>query len=206
MRSGRRQQILEVLAHELETKPGARLTTAGLAAAVGVSESALYRHFPSKAKMFDALIEFAEDAVFGLINRILQDQTDPVQRCEQIGSVVLQFAEKNPGIARILIGDILLGENERLRARVLQFFERLETEVRQVLRMATMLTGPQPDRGVILGAANLFCAVLIGRIGQFVRSGFRKPPTQYWPEQWGMLTRALFVTYPLRGFEASTGD
>ncbi len=193
MRSGRRQQILEVLARELETKPGARLTTAGLAAAVGVSESALYRHFPSKAKMFDALIEFAEDAVFGLITRILQEQIDPVQRCAQIGSVVLQFAEKNPGIARILMGDILLGENERLRARVLQFFERLETQVRQVLREATLTTGPQPDRSVILGAANLLCAVLIGRIGQYVRSGFRQLPTQYWPDQWGMLARAVFV-------------
>lgn len=194
MRSGRRQQILEVLARELETKPGARLTTATLAAAVGVSESALYRHFPSKAKMFDALIEFAENAVFGLIARILQEQPDPVQRCAQIGSVVLQFAETNPGIARILIGDILLGENERLRARVLQFFDRLETEVRQVLRLATISAGPQPDRSVVLGAANLFCAVLIGRIGQFVRSGFRQLPTQYWPEQCGMLTRALFVS------------
>ncbi len=193
MRSGRRQQILEVLARELETKPGARLTTAGLAAAVGVSESALYRHFPSKAKMFDALIEFAEDAVFGLITRILQERIDPVQRCAQIGSVVLQFAEKNPGIARILMGDILLGENERLRARVLQFFERLETQVRQVLREATLTTGPQPDRSVILGAANLLCAVLIGRIGQFVRSGFRQLPTQYWSDQWGMLARAVFV-------------
>ncbi len=193
MRSGRRQQILEVIARELETKPGAKLTTAALAAAVGVSESALYRHFPSKAKMFDALIEFAEDAVFGLITRILQEQADPVQRCAQIGSVMLQFAEKNPGIARILIGDILLGENERLRARVLQFFERLETQIRQVLREATLAPGPQPDRALILSAANLLCALLIGRISQFVRSGFRQPPTQHWAEQWGMLARALFV-------------
>ena len=193
MRNGRRQQILEVIARELETKPGAKLTTAALAAAVGVSESALYRHFPSKAKMFDALIEFAEDAVFGLINRILQEQPDPLQRCAQIGSVMLQFAEKNPGIARILLGDILLGENERLRARVLQFFERLETQIRQVLREATLAPGPQPDRALIQCAANLFCALLIGRISQFVRSGFRQLPTQHWAEQWGMLARALFL-------------
>ncbi len=193
MKNGRRQQILEVIARELETKPGAKLTTAALAAAVGVSESALYRHFPSKAKMFDALIEFAEDAVFGLINRILQEQPDPLQRCAQIGSVMLQFAEKNPGIARILLGDILLGENERLRARVLQFFERLETQIRQVLREATLAPGPQPDRALIPSTANLFCALLIGLISQFVRSGFRQLPTQYWAEQWGMLARALFV-------------
>jgi TetR/AcrR family transcriptional regulator len=193
VRNGRRQQILEVLARELETKPGARLTTAALAAAVGVSESALYRHFPSKAKMFDALIEFAEDAVFGLITRILQEEADPTHRCAQIGTVVLQFAEKNPGIARILIGDILLGEHERLRARVLQFFDRLETQIRQVLREATLVSGPQPDRATVLAAANLFSAVLIGRIGQFVRSGFRQLPTAYWPDQWPMLTRALFA-------------
>jgi TetR/AcrR family transcriptional regulator len=193
VRNGRRQQILEVIARELETKPGAKLTTAALAAAVGVSESALYRHFPSKAKMFDALIEFAEDAVFGLVTRILQEQTDPLQRCAQIGSVMLQFAEKNPGIARILIGDILLGENERLRSRVLQFFERLETQLRQVFREATLAPGPQPDRAQISSAANLICALLIGRISQFVRSGYRELPTQHWAEQWGMLARALFV-------------
>lgn len=193
MRNGRRQQILEVLARELETRPGAKLTTAGLAAAVGVSESALYRHFPSKAKMFDALIEFAEEAVFGLVTRILEEESNPQHRCAQIGSVVLQFAEKNPGIARILIGDILLGEHERLRARVLQFFDRLETQFRQVLRDATLAPGPQPDRTAILATANLLAAVLIGRIGQFVRSGFRQLPTAHWTEQWPMLARAVFT-------------
>ncbi|MGD9601652.1 MAG: nucleoid occlusion factor SlmA [Gammaproteobacteria bacterium] len=193
MRQGRRQQILEVLAHELETRPGAKLTTAGLAAAVGVSESALYRHFPSKAKMFDALIEFAEESVFGLVTRILQDERDAAERCARIGAVVLGFAEKNPGIARILIGDILLGEHERLRARVLQFFERLEMQVRQVLRDATLTPGPQPDRARITEAANLLCAVLIGRIAQFVRGGFRQPPTAFWNDQWPMLARAVFA-------------
>jgi len=193
VRSGRRQQILEVLARELETSPGAKLTTAGLAAAVGVSESALYRHFPSKAKMFDALIEFAEDAVFGLIARILQEEANPAQRCAQIGSVVLQFAEKNPGIARILIGDILLGEHERLRARVLQFFDRLETQLRQILRDATLAPGPQPDRAAILAASNLLSAVLVGRIAQFVRSGFRQLPTTHWSQQWPMLAHAVFI-------------
>lgn len=193
MSSGRRQQILEVFARELETRPGARLTTADLAAAVGVSESALYRHFPSKAKMFDALIEFAEESVFGLVTRILQEETDVARRCAQIGSVVLQFAEKNPGIARILIGDILLGEQARLQARVLQFFDRLETQLRQLLREATLVPGPQPDRAAIVATSNLMTAVLIGRLGQFVRSGYRQLPTTHWVEQWPMLARAMFV-------------
>ena len=128
----RKQQILEVLASELETNPGTRITTAGLAKAVGVSEAALYRHFASKAKMFEALIDFAEDSVFGLINKIVSNETDATIRCEKIIQLMLGFSEKNPGITRILIGDALLGENERLHARVMQFFERLETQFRQI--------------------------------------------------------------------------
>ncbi len=196
MRHGRRQQILEVLARELETRPGARLTTAGLAAAVGVSESALYRHFPSKAKMYEGLIEFAEETVFGLVSRILQSEPDPRRRCAQIGTVVLQFAEKNPGITRLLIGDVLLGEHARLHARVVQFFDRLETQLRQILREATLTAGPQPDRGAILASANLYGAVLLGRLAQFVRSGFRQLPTTYWAEQWPLLALSLFSPGP----------
>ncbi len=174
-------------------RPGDRLTTASLAAAVGVSEAALYRHFPSKAKMFEALIEFAEASVFGLVTTIMTEQRDASIRCAQIGSVLLRFAERNPGIARILIGDILLGEHERLRARVGQFFDRIETQFRQILREATVAPdGPQPDRATINAAANLLTAVMIGRIGQFVRSGFSSSPTALWDEQWVMLARALF--------------
>ena len=192
MSGERRQQILEVLARELETKPGVRLTTAQLAAAVGVSEAALYRHFPSKARMFEALIEFAESAVFGLVNRILEAQTDPALRCGQMGSVLLQFAERNPGIARILIGDILLGEHERLRHRVTNFFERFETQLRQVLRDATLTTPSRVDPATVNASANLLASVLMGRIGQYVRSGFRILPTPQWDDQWLMLAKALF--------------
>ena len=192
MSGERKQQILEVLARELETKPGVRLTTAKLAAAVGVSEAALYRHFPSKARMFEALIEFAEAAVFGLINQILATHTDPAIRCAQMGTVLLQFAERNPGITRILIGDILLGEHERLRQRVTHFFERFEMQVRQVLRDATLVFPPSLDPATVTAAANLLAAVLMGRIGQFVRSGFRILPTPHWEDQWSMLVRALF--------------
>ena len=194
MSGARRQQILEVLARELESKPGARLTTAQLAAAVGVSEAALYRHFPSKARMFEALIEFAETTVFGLINRILEAQSDPAIRCAQMGTVLLQFAERNPGIARILIGDILLGEHERLRQRVMNFFERFETHLRQILRDASLTTPSPVNPATINAAANLAASLLMGRISQFVRSGFRVLPTPLWDDQWSMLERAVFRT------------
>ena len=138
----RRQQILEVLASELETNPGLRITTAGLASAVGVSEAALYRHFASKAKMFEALIDFAEESIFGLINKIISNETDATLRCEKIIQLMLGFSEKNPGITRILIGDALLGENERLHARVMHFLDRLETQFRQILREANLGDGP----------------------------------------------------------------
>jgi len=143
----RRQQILEALAHELEMNPGERITTAGLARAVGVSEAALYRHFPSKAKMFEGLIEFIEDSIFTLINRILKEEVSSLKRCENILSLLLGFSERNPGLTRILSGDILTGETERLRVRVGQFYERLETQLKQVLREGEMnkevnLTGP----------------------------------------------------------------
>jgi len=117
----RSQQILEALAHELETNPGERITTASLARAVGVSEAALYRHFPSKARMFEGLIEFLENTVFSLINRILADEKDAVLRCEVIMKVLLGFSARNPGLTHILMGDALVGETERLRLRIGQF-------------------------------------------------------------------------------------
>jgi TetR/AcrR family transcriptional regulator len=192
VKNNRRQQILEILATELENKPGSRITTAGLAAAVGVSEAALYRHFPSKAKMFEALIEFAEDSVFGLINHILAEQQDAELRCRQIAIVLLKFAERNPGIARILMGDVLLGENERLRVRVAQFFQRIETQFKQVLREAVMGAGPQPQRAEINAAANLLLAGVTGRINQFVRSDFTLLPSTYWEDQWRILSAGTF--------------
>ena len=118
----RRQQILEVLAQELESHPGSRITTAALAEAVGVSEAALYRHFASKAKMFEALIDFAEDSVFSLTNKILEQEKDVVVRCERLIQLVLGFSDRNPGIPRVLLGDALVGENERLRVRVGKFY------------------------------------------------------------------------------------
>jgi len=195
VKRNRKQQILEVLAVELESKPGSRITTAGLAKAVGVSEAALYRHFPSKAKMFEALLEFSEDSVFGLVNRIIDEQDDVEVRCFQIGTVVLKFAERNPGIARLLMGDVLLGENERLRHRVAQFFARLETQINELLRHWVATSQSQKARSDVAPIANLFMAVISGRIAQFVRTEFRVAPSQHWDEQWRILSRAAFVRH-----------
>ncbi len=187
----RRQQILEVLASELETNPGLRITTAGLAAAVGVSEAALYRHFASKAKMFEALIDFAEESVFSLINKIVSNETDAALRCEKIIQLMLGFSEKNPGITRILIGDALLGENERLHARVMQFFERLETQFRQILREANLSDGPRAISNME-AAANQMLTYVEGKLSQFVRSSFTKKPTEHWGDQWVAMRAGLF--------------
>jgi len=187
----RRQQILEVLAHELETNPGLRITTASLASAVGVSEAALYRHFASKAKMFEGLIDFAEETVFGLINKIISNETDVTVRCEKIIQLMLGFSEKNPGITRILIGDALLGENERLHARVMQYFERLETAFRQVLREANLTDGPRAMSN-LEAASNQMLTYTEGKMSQFVRSSFTKKPTDHWEDQWVALKAGLF--------------
>lgn len=189
----RRQQILEALADELETHPGERITTAGLARAVGVSEAALYRHFPSKAKMFEGLIEFIEESIFSLINRILKEEGSSLKRCENILSLLLGFAERNPGLTRILSGDILTGETERLRTRVGQFYERVETQLKQVLREGEMnkeLTLTVP----VQAQANLLLACVEGRIIQFVRSGFKRSPVENWNSQWALL-KVMFSTH-----------
>jgi len=186
----RRQQILETLALELEHSPGERITTAGLAKAVGVSEAALYRHFPSKAKMFEGLIEFIEESIFGLITRILQDEKSASGRCEKILALVLGFAQKNPGISRLMTGDVLTGETERLRKRIDKFYERLETQLKQVLREGEA-AGEFTLGQTISALANLLLAAIEGRLQQFVRSGFTVKPLQLWDEQWRMLLRCI---------------
>lgn len=186
----RRDQILQALAGMLESNPGARITTASLAKAVGVSEAALYRHFPSKAKMFEGLISFIEETIFSRVSRILQDFDRADERCEKTLTLVLTFAEKNPGMCRLLSGDALAGETERLRQRIQQFFERIETQLKQILREAEMREGRVPVQ-TASAAANLLTAVLEGRIRQYVRSEFEARPTQYWDEQWLMLQPAL---------------
>lgn len=186
----RRQQILETLAIELENSPGKAITTAGLARAVGVSEAALYRHFPSKAKMFEALIEFIEESIFGLVNRILDEEKGALNRCERILGLVLGFAQKNPGITRLLTGDVLLGETERLRRRVEKFYERLETQLKQVLREGEANNELKPV-SPIQAQANILLSVMEGRLQQFVRSEFKLLPLNMWDQQWPLLVRSI---------------
>jgi len=192
-RPPRSQLILEALAHELETKPGQRITTAGLARAVGVSEAALYRHFPSKAKMFEGLIVFIEDSVFSLINKILEEPASPAQHCEKILGMVLGFAEKNPGMTRIMLGDALIGENERLRLRISQFYDRIETQLKQILREGKLSGALSGDIRVQV-VVNMLMAVVEGRLNQFVRSGFTRSPMDKWSEQWQMLAACSLLS------------
>ncbi len=187
----RKQNILEVLARELESNPGSRITTAALAKAVGVSEAALYRHFASKAKMYEALIDFAEDTVFGLINKILEQEKTVEKRCERILLLVLGFAERNPGIARVLLGDALVGENERLRIRVAKFFERIETQLKQILREANLSGGSRASQSID-ATANLIMVIIEGHVSEYIRSEFEKKPTAKLDQQWVLLKESLF--------------
>ena len=187
----RREHILQVLAAMLEQSPGNRITTAELAKAVGVSEATLYKHFPSKARMFEGLIEFIEESVFSRITRIVGEQDSAYGYCEKILLLVLGFAEKNPGLSRVLNGDALSGEHERLRVRVSQFHERLEAQLRQVLREAELKEGLRTQATPTVTAA-LLQSCLEGRISQYVRSDFRLLPTRDWTEQWPLLRSGLF--------------
>lgn len=200
-RSERRQQILEALAHMLEASPGHRITTAGLAREVGVSEAALYRHFPSKTKMFEGLIEFIEETLFSRIAIILKEEETAAQRCEKMLLLLLAFAERNPGITRILTRDALSGETERLHERVAQLFDRFETQLKQVIREAEMREGIRPAIP-LPAAANLLLAAAEGRISQFVRSGFQRPPTSDWNDQWLHLMQGFFKPAVSQGYSS----
>ncbi len=190
-RPDRKQHILQVLAEQLEVHPGSRITTAALAKAVGVSEAALYRHFASKAKMFEALIDSAEESIFGLISRILEQETAADLRCDRIVRLLLGFSERNPGITRVLLGDALVGENERLRIRVVKFFDRIETQLKQILREANLGQGPRAN-GTIDATANHIMTLIEGHMSRFVRTNFEKKPTAFVDEQWPVLRQGLF--------------
>lgn len=188
--SSRREQILQALALMLEEDSGKRITIAALARQVGVSEAALYRHFPSKARMFEGLIAFIEETLFERISRILDEVPEAVPRCGQILTLLLAFAEKNPGLSRLLDGDVLTGETARLRLRIHQLFERMETQLKQVLREAEL----RELRRTLLPAsatANLLMAYAEGRISQYVRSDFKRRPTEHWDDQWRLLSAQL---------------
>ena len=186
----RREQILSALEKTLEDSPGERITTSSLAKSIGVSEAALYRHFPSKTKMFEGLIEFIEDSVFSQMTLVLAEEKLPLKRCELIIWVLLKFAEEHPGMSRLLIGDALTGETARLRQRIVQFFERIETQLKQLLRDAEL----RQDFKLSLPAvtlAHFLMAYADGVMVQFVRSEFQMSPSTHWHEQWSALVPLL---------------
>ena len=173
----RRVQILQTLASMLQ-QPGAdRITTAALAARLEVSEAALYRHFASKAQMFEGLIEFIEQSVFTLINQILERETQAIM-VRKILTVLLQFGEKNPGMTRVMVGDALVFENERLLVRMNQFFDRIESQLRQGLRAAAEATGSATPTVDANAQASVLTAFAVGRLQRFARSGFKRSPTE----------------------------
>lgn len=179
----RRQQILEALAQMLEAPQPEKITTAALAQRLQVSEAALYRHFASKAQMYEGLIEFIEQALFTRINRIVSEEPSGRRQAYAIVTLLLAFAEKNPGMTRVLVGEALVHENERLLARVNQLHDRLEAALRQSLRIAaSQQASPASLDGSAAYANALICFVL-GRWHQFARSGFKRPPTEYWQAQ-----------------------
>lgn len=182
----------------LERDPGGKITTARLAAEVGVSEAALYRHFPSKTKMFEALIEFVEDSLFSRINLIIGEEQTALNRCGRMLQLLLAFCERNPGITRIISGDALTGETERLHQRVAQVYERLETQLRQTLRQAELEEGLRPVL-LLNDAVSLMLASAEGRIAQFVRSGFKRSPIAGWDSQWAVLCEGMMREVPRGG-------
>lgn len=194
-RSERREQILQTLVVMLEGNASNKITTAKLAEQVGVSEAALYRHFASKTKIFEALIEFAEETLFSRLRRISEETTESLASCEQMLTLLLGFCERNPGIARILHGEALAGEEPRLHLRVSQIYDRLETQLRTSLRQAEIHEARRPQL-VLNDAATLLLAAAEGRISQFVRSEFKRSPLAGWPEQWAVLTADFMREIP----------
>jgi TetR/AcrR family transcriptional regulator len=177
-RSGeRKNQILQVLAEMLQAPKGDKITTAALAARLEVSEAALYRHFASKAQMYESLIAFVEETVFGLINKISAEQEHGLKQAHAIAAMLLSFAEKNPGMTRVLIGDALVNEDERLQARINQLHDRLEATLKGEI-------GADID---VAAQANLMLAYIVGRWHQYAKSGFKRLPTEQWQKQGPML-------------------
>jgi TetR/AcrR family transcriptional regulator len=179
----RRIQILQTLAAMLEQPAGERITTAALAARLEVSEAALYRHFASKAQMFEGLIEFIEQSVFTLSNQIVEreqgeDAGVGARQCARIVAMVVQFAEKNPGMSRVMVGDALVFENERLQQRMNQFFDKIEATLKQCLRAAPAPASLTPTVDAQVRAAVL-TAFVVGRLQRFVRSGFKRLPSEH---------------------------
>ncbi|MBL0091872.1 MAG: nucleoid occlusion factor SlmA [Piscinibacter sp.] len=175
----RRIQILQTLAGMLEQPGAERITTAALAAKLDVSEAALYRHFASKAQMFEGLIEFIESSVFTLVNQIGERESDAVVQVRKVLTVLLQFGEKNPGMVRVMVGDALVFENDRLLTRMNQFFDRIESQLRQSLRAAAESAGSATPTVDANAQASVLTAFAVGRLQRYARSGFKRSPTEH---------------------------
>ena len=175
----RREQILQTLAGMLEQPGTERITTALLAAKLDVSEAALYRHFASKAQMFEGLIDFIEHSLFSLINQIAEREGDGATKAARMVTVLLQFGEKNPGMARVMVGDALVFENERLHQRMNQLFERIESALRQVLRAAAEANKSATPTADAQVRAAVLVAFALGQLQRFARSGFKRSPLDH---------------------------
>ncbi len=183
----RKLQILQTVAAMLEQPKGEKITTAALAAKLDLSEAALYRHFASKAQMFEGLIEFIEQTVFGLANKITADESSGLKQAEQIVAMLLGFAQKNRGMTRVLIGDALVNEDERLQQRINQVLDRVEATLKQTLRIAVTQNELAAETDVGAQANALLCFV-IGRWQLFAKSGYARDPLAQWPQQWAILS------------------
>ncbi len=190
-KSHRRDEILQALAEMLESSEGAsRITTAKLAAQVGVSEAALYRHFPSKARMFEGLIEFIEESVFSRINHIMDVEKETLPRIEQVIEFILLFADHNKGLTRIMSGHALMFENDRLRERINQFFDKIESQLKQILRERALREGKAFNVDEKLIAATLL-AYIEGRFNRLVRSDFTTPASADFKQYWELYCQQL---------------
>jgi len=180
----RKQQILETLAKMLEAPKREKITTAALAAKLDVSEAALYRHFAGKAQMFEGLIDFIEQSLFGLVNKITSEEQEGLKQVRRILTIMLLFAEKNPGMTRVLIGDALVNEDDRLQLRINQLFDRVESTLKQSLRIAETQTSRKLNPE---SQANLLICFVLGRWQQFAKSGFKRKPMEFVQEQLTLL-------------------
>ena len=188
----RKDQILQTLAEMLEQPAGEKVTTAALAARLRVSEAALYRHFKGKAQMFEGLIEFIEQTLFALVNKITTEEKSGLRQLEAIISVLLAFAQKNKGMTRVLIGDALVNEDERLQLRINQLLDRLEAVLKQALRFG--VTQNEIDAEVdITAQANLLMSFVTGRWHQFAKSGFKRDPAEMWAKQWRQVMEGVIA-------------
>jgi TetR/AcrR family transcriptional regulator len=188
----RKHQILQTLAQMLENPAGEKATTAALAARLGVSEAALYRHFKGKAEMFEGLIEFIEQTLFALINKITGDEKSGLRQLEAIMGVMLAFAQKNRGMTRVLVGDALVNEHDRLQLRINQLHDRLEAALKQALRFGVSQQEIAQDVD-IAAQANVLMSFITGRWHQFAKSGFKRDPVELWPKQWRQLMEGVIA-------------